>query len=137
MQDDGDHFRLQDNNAAADHDLEDNPFGDDLEELDEFPTTGNKQISMENKTVSMQQPASSNHFQQPELQHLPTAELPKMQTEIQFQKPSLISMLPSMDMPEPEQEDDDSQDGEDNPFDEDMDDEENSDKEKKDGQANW
>ena len=27
-------FRLQDNNAAADHDLEENPFGDDSDDLD-------------------------------------------------------------------------------------------------------
>ena len=26
-------FRLQDNNAAADHDLEENPFGDDSDDL--------------------------------------------------------------------------------------------------------
>ena len=32
--DDANQFKLQDNNAAADHDLEENPFGDDLGDID-------------------------------------------------------------------------------------------------------
>ena len=75
--DDGaNHFRLQDNNAAADHDLEENPFGDDSDEINFKQMSSPKMDKYSNiaKSAMIDDPKSLPPHQM-------MSELPKMQSE--------------------------------------------------------